>query len=112
MDVKELVAGREVDTLVAEKVMGLSVKELEATGEWEYGNHRYSTDISAAWQLVEILKQQSHCFELKWYDKHCFAWIGKSGDIPQYMDHYTGMAGTAPLAICRAALKLMEVNHG
>ena len=51
-------AGRELDALVAEKVMG--VKNME---QWLI-NHRmdetgqYSTDIAAAWEVVEKMRQR------------------------------------------------------
>lgn len=65
-----------------------------------------STDISDAWEVVEHFRAEPHerCVILnasergKW---HCV--IGASED--DEADHYVSSASTAPLAICRAALK-------
>lgn len=117
----ELNAGRELDALVAERVMGLtSFKHDGYDGEcakcgFEWDPHRggpgtacpipdpYSTDIAAAWEVVEKLCASGKGFTLEHPgfspgtpDIHVFASFGMS----PYM-----VAETAPLAICRAALK-------
>mgnify|MGYP001600886613 CR=1 FL=1 len=118
-------AGREMDALIAEKVMGW--KRINTPPRWEckadYGLERewgkddpfcpkcmewpeYSTDISVAWQVVEEFAHQSanktaaelgmSYFSLSAYPNRWWSCrIGKeSSDAP-----------TAPLAICRAALR-------
>ena len=110
MDVDTLEAGRELDALVAERVMGLRmVSHKTATydptpDDAPIGRFadvpRYSTDVAAAWGVVERVLKLGHYFKIA---PHCFykppAWIIQLdvlGDV---------LAETFPLAICRAALK-------
>jgi hypothetical protein len=63
----------------------------------------YSTDIAAAWQVVEYLKDKQGWFVLQYrqWDKDWYC-----GFFPPNPPHNTDViAGTMPLAICRAALK-------
>ena len=110
-----------MDALVAEKVMGSIATHLEAqyeegvtrdgTDGWSgffcpacgtsassYGKEpcarRYSTDISAAWEVVEKLERDYAVTIRTWGIWEVFV------DTVCY-----GTADTAPLAICRAALK-------
>jgi len=132
-----LVAGRATDAQVAEKVMGLTVRrgwvrdgyyemEMEVLGENEEpidgmkhfedfitGNHcvpRYSTDIAAAWQVVEHLVSSGRFF-------FRLSGAGREPDtdpvwqvtLAEYPDDETTvetrrLAYTVPLAICSAAL--------
>jgi Phage ABA sandwich domain len=103
--VAELVAGRELDALVAEKVMGWHVWHDEFHDAWHCndpataarGSHvpSYSTDIAAAWQVVEQIAGTNAVSISTQYLP--FRWqavlAGKTASAP-----------TAPLAICRAAL--------
>lgn len=97
--------GRELDALVAEKVMGLPKPyETRPGGDWVYNVQdsfvpvrtlkRYSTDISAAWEVVE--KMDADSFDLK---------IIKSG---QYNEVTIGDKTVVRVnileAICKAAL--------
>lgn len=78
-------AGREMDVLVGRHVMDLvGPPDLY----WEY-----STDISAAWMVVEKFPAVSLTFRGKYW--FC--------DVNQ-VDFDYSQAETAPLAICRAAL--------
>ncbi|MEK4883458.1 hypothetical protein NST81_01835 [Bacillus sp. FSL W8-0223] len=111
---------REIDRLVAEKVMGWKVSKGRSGLEWyeanENGKFEFirsvtdfepSTDIRDAWQVVEKLK---------------IAVIPQAGDPPTDMkylaeidrqpfgDNYEAYAGTAELAICLVALKSVGVN--
>lgn len=130
-------AGRKMDALIAELVMGLSVEHLPV--RYEEGNtedgadgwsgfvcprcrrpqdmldepcaKNYSTDITAAWQVVELLSNDGYAPNLvnddggKWY---------LSFDGTQNLDPVTFVTAftdtpelwceSAPLAICRAAL--------
>ena len=117
-NVDTMPAGREMDALVAERVMGWyrvgamwckGANSFAAQAEEVAGCPKIwtpSTDIAAAWEVVEKLREK--------------AWVsvtsGKTGN-PCYCEvdvvggeiwHVT--ADTAPLAICRAALKLCEVK--
>lgn len=125
IDVDTLEAGPELDALVAEKVMGWIGRENElwtdrATGKvqkWGTDNcttindattsfyFRPSTDIAAAWEIIEkkcipYVKVDARGLHrggqhFRWV---CQIWNGSSAEI-------LGLAQTAPLAICRAALK-------
>ncbi len=95
MDIDKLEAGPELDALVAEKVMGM-----EPDGPW--APPKYSTDIAAAWEVLMVLvgripepigiiiDKQGQFFVVK----------GEQCDLED-----VASASTAPLAICRAALK-------
>ncbi len=106
---------REIDALIAEKVMGLVVSD-GITTEWDDVPH-YSTDIAAAWEVYQ------RCF---WYGKTKY----QPGDClvvchnpycetkeeywVAYMDYdhlecFT-RADTAPMAICLAALKAKGID--
>lgn len=109
--------GRELDALIAEKVFGLP------QSTWRDGeDHRdedgvgvvvlgvrpdpYSTDIAAAWTVVEKLDLlRNHSFERSpdgLYE------IGVLYSDDGYWEVY-GSAPTAPHAICLAALKAVGV---
>ncbi len=99
----ELKAGRELDALVAEKVMG----DLPPRG---YSIPDYSTSISAAWEVVEKLIADSHIVALgvSW-DAAKDHWKFLMRDFGEIVNtEYWPSAPTAPLAICRAALKAVD----
>ncbi len=114
-------AGRDLDTLVAEKVMGLEVTHSEisspgylhvrGTGsELPY----YSTSISAAWQVVAKMKEDGHSITVNGWGEEFIEgevvpeiWeVEFSGPEPRPF----GKAGDAPHAICRAALKTKGIE--
>lgn len=125
-------AGRELDALVAEKVMGdvrliepvvVGVPGHERSLFWKAGSMlmenppEYSQSIEYAWQVVEKLKERSDLFpQVGWvrvhdnqYQHRCEIWMNdpeahKHGWLA---DIY---ADTAPLAICLAALKAVGVE--
>lgn len=93
---------REIDALVAEKVMGLHDTHAIQYGEKAIPN--YSTDISAAWEVVEKMMKgeagpigslQIDCMWPEWRVK--------------YLDTIT-RSDSAPLAIALAALKSVGVE--
>jgi hypothetical protein len=117
-EIMKLEAGRELDTLVAEKVMGLTADKehcpycgaemwigalrsrCSSCSEWRYGWYKnYSDDISAAWEVVEKIREYIECI-----------WPNDRGlwSLLSYERLEEGLttvsAETAPLAICRAAL--------
>lgn len=124
--------GRELDALVAEKVMGLRVKRNRITGlmtvDPDSGNterglhpvasivpplHRYSTDISAAWEVVEkivsLTCDESFHLDSLGFDGEewrCILW--QINDEKSWSLRVVGEAATAPEAICLAALKAVE----
>ena len=113
MDIDKMDAGREMDALVAERVMGFKVQIVERKRDW-FGTYKvkhyrvgnsflpnYSTDISAAWMVVEKIDVHFH-LERYGYDTHEWVCTLDIGNI------ITGVASTAPLAICRAVLKAVD----
>jgi ABA sandwich protein len=121
----DLPAGRELDALIADKVMklilcpnwepinlgsagGLHLQKMcthkdKSCVPWRDGfeefSPRYSTDIASAWEVVEKLRPK--VLQLFEYPQRWEAGFG----LP--LAGWTSMepAETAPLAICRAALK-------
>lgn len=137
-EIDKLESGIEMDALIAEKVMGhklirtpsLSIKIYEDFDRskgaitcvpWEL--NKYSSDILAAWMIVEKLKLDP--IEGAYYGKRDFAihygaesfskktcWRAgyyEAGYDNDFDDSFlTGEGDTAPLAICRAALKIVN----
>jgi hypothetical protein len=117
MEIDELQAGPDLDRLVAERVMNW--KPPEPSGERiaydggppldersPYRIKPYSTDIAAAWEVLERLYHLADFMRLE-RDKtewSCTWWLG--GSKIWHRDH-RATANTAPLAICRAALKVV-----
>jgi hypothetical protein len=128
-------AGRELDTLVAEKVMGLTRHDesyvAEGVGKvirfvWRDGGGtcvysgdmflpHYSTNIADAWGVVERLVSTPGP-----NGDHHSVRVDYSGDAVVVIDEnedwqVSAIAETAPLAICLAALKAKGVTgeqHG
>jgi hypothetical protein len=104
-------AGRELDALVAEKVMGLQPLRREVPpdpGAFLDLPH-YSTDIAAAWEVVEKLtgrRDKDIGFALTVNP----GTIGTSFSALDGTEHWHVNASTAPLAICLAALKVVGVD--
>lgn len=105
-----LIPGYELDKLIAEKVKVLGYKAIEFPANplrperWEWFNennsrrvflNHYSTDIKAAWDLVEKFKLCVVPWGGQWT-------ATQQGQI--YVDGEKNMAPTAPHAICLAAL--------
>lgn len=111
-----MLAGRELDALVAEKVMGLRVKYrtpgfpyFEDYIDTAHDVPRYSTDIAAAWAVVEKIHLLNG-LDLTYGQP-------REGGVPAWRikrDHCgdeeedIAIADTVPLVICRAALKVSE----
>lgn len=108
MDIDKLEAGPELDALVAEKVMGWNVHFVEpelrnGREHWRDPVHNTlylpsqwcpSGDIAAAWEVVEKVVPGPQGFNLYLSSAWQASFAGG-----------TAVARTAPLAICRAALK-------
>jgi hypothetical protein len=112
-----MTSGRELDALVAEKVMGwaLTSKDTRDLQGWPPpGNTtpidvpEYSTDIAAAWEVVEKLDKYYFQVnrEIKNMDSMEYTVV-----IPGIFnkERITVSANTAPHAICLAALKAVDV---
>jgi len=119
-----MVAGRELDALVAEKVMGWSVNRSERG--WETLGVRPkrligrrgmcrlpgdawspSEDISAAWEVVEKLGAVR-------IEKFSDGWYAQFGERERDRNFRltAGIADMAPLAICLAALAAVGATDG
>ena len=121
MSPDDMPAGPELDRLVAEQVMGWTPAlaangkdiGLFNTGRPNVGNDDHqrwlfsftpSTNIAHAWEVVErVFLARCEAFRLQW-GEFFGAWRAGYGnsDVP------LGIAPTAPLAICRAALKAAQ----
>lgn len=113
----ELTAGHELDTLIAEKITGWTQMQHDLSGippqDWsQYLLPRYSTDIAAAFQVVDKLLDGTRAFALECWDQNATRWtarfVGKlNEETIQYEQLAYAFAETRPLAICHAALKVV-----
>lgn len=99
----ELPPGRELDSLVAERVMGLKPQHQgrgvrSDDGFWHLDVPYYSTFIGAAWDVAAKL----HLAVIPHAEGWRAAQLDGSGGCAA-----EAVAENAPLAICRVALKLM-----
>jgi hypothetical protein len=111
-DILKMEAGREMDMLIAVKVLGWKLDENTATsptGSCNARNYRghgddwldyYSTSIEAAWEVVE--KMPKFRISKGLLDE----WVVEWPDKLPYQNNVI-IAPIAPLAICRAALLVM-----
>lgn len=121
-------AGRELDALVAEKVTGYAwerdgddyaLMRVPGTnqcameinrGERYYALlPRFSTDIAAAWEVVDAMRQRGFAFKMfraDSTDDSAKTWAAFAPSGSDIVDETYAEApdDTAPLAICRAAL--------
>lgn len=86
-----LSAGRELDALIAEKVMGLELvqdMQVEELRYWVPGSRKkehkalphYSTDMSAAWTVVEHMRKKHSNYIIIVYNEHLNYDVRFSGD--------------------------------
>jgi hypothetical protein len=127
-----MLAGKDLDILIAEKVMGLCAHDWQLIPSDDDGVHRvckkchlefwglrpplygvhygsYSTDISAAWEVVEKMNEKWSVRAVSYYQSDCVANIW---DVTNFDKEYHARADTVPLAICRAALLAIEFVKG
>lgn len=106
---------RERDALVAEKVMGWTLGTGDGNGygyNFEFGVFRDSkpwspsTDIAAAWEVVEKLFPAEDEFNLRCFRRQNWKCTFR------YFEGYSSYATTAPEAICLAALTGLGVEIG
>lgn len=143
-DIDKLEAGRELDALIAERVMGWKwcaspntfkpgrpwrrwlaepyrnmpvwdgVTEMPIDGLFDEESNvlYYSTDIAAAWEVVEKLRETWPVVLVTVGPKHYDVEINTDKGSPS---HYRlvedAQAETLPLAICRAALKAISTQE-
>jgi len=118
----DMEAGRELDTRIAIKVMGWTRVERSTTGiaypprpsGFDPARHayhsvpHYSTDIAAAWLVVERMKDNGCSLQLHWEAGRSRQWVADF--VEESDEEFTGeqLGDTAPLAICRAALAAVQ----
>ena len=116
---------REIDALVAEKVMGNDVFSIGGPNPLQEGNKdqgtrilaHYSTSIEAAWEVVEKLRsiapeRYDYNFEIQQLSDEYWVNIELDfhGEICGVDEIYEAENKSAPKAICLAALKAVGVN--
>ena len=118
----ELEAGRELDEIIAEQVMGWTIikgSQLPRNHwpwrtpdkEITYALPAYSVDYYAIWDVINKLREHGMSF-------HAKGWIKTDNIEVRFSDWYAtnggngktvyAIASSFPLAVCRAALKAME----
>lgn len=104
---------REIDALVAEKVMGMLPPEGKRTWWGLPGAHggysvppHYSTDVSAAWRVVEKLHLSISPMQ---HDEHTWSWVASDKHDLNEATYYA-VDATPERAICRAALRMAGIN--
>lgn len=135
MNIEDMKAGPELDAMVAREVMGEVwdesrcricgwplVEKLKDGCVADSCSFRpvpdrradapapYSTDLLAAWQIVD----KEHLCVHRAGSPQPFYWVGypsdRGGGMVADMENKTlGTGETAPLAICRSALKILEI---
>lgn len=112
-----LLAGREIDALVAERVIGLEVRAIRVISpeglrsDLEEPLPCYSTDIAAAWLVVNTMRARGFCFNV-WSREPDGALLhrGEFGAEFEQLERapfrypFKSSADTPMLAICRAAI--------
>ena len=93
-------AGRELDALVEEKLM-------KAPFAGDYQQH-YSTDIAAAWEVLEKMQDNGWFWNIDYDYGELVAGFGKGRDSEGDLSWHYEQAETTPHAICLAALKAVE----
>ena len=136
MRIDEMPAGREMDALLAEKVMGYTLSELSLPAypkyklfdieSGEFSGYvkevpHYSTDIAASWEVVKRMPipfKLEKCWE-KAYQIGPEGWSAcwctdadceGCNENSRCTNGDDAWAETAPLAICRYALKVAGVK--
>ena len=120
MNIDKLEAGHELDRLIAEKVMGwrkvfdedqgdgMWILWVQQDGQEIYDQQlpKFSADIAAAWEVVEKLSQGESMVTVR-TDRTALRWICIAETSTRT---FSANESTAPLAICRAALKVVGAS--
>ena len=113
-EILNLSPGRDLDSHIALRVMGL--KEIIIVGKHYFTDpidtqlKSYSTDIRAAWEVVEKLSrgQVDRSFVMEFHFERYYA---RFGEVP-FRPYRNEMYVTAPEAICKAALQAVIGGSG
>jgi len=106
MDIDSIPAGRQMDSMIADKVFGYIVSYPSTAlkdGEAWRGVPAYSTDISDAWKVVDKLRET--CCDFSISEGYNAAFLKDEGVFAFTHVWVVSTADTVPVAICRAALK-------
>lgn len=103
-DIDKMEAGPELDKLVNEKVFGIQLNEFDDITSIK----PYSTDIAAAWEVVEKLKGDPIDSKIDWSWNPEISWLDGNRGWSVVLRGCEGVAPTVQLAICRAALSAVE----
>ena len=110
--------GRELDAEVAEKVFGWKLLN-EAWGPYRWQGDKgrnalpaFSTSIEDAWRVVDNMSRRNFYFDIdNHYKYHAQGyWEAAFGGLSDAA-HHIGIADTAPMAICLAAIKAVGENR-
>jgi len=109
---------REIDALVAEHVLEIPVEDhgfsrfTVKVGSSKLAVPPYSTDIAAAWDVVEKLQESGFCFFIETRGKlsQCSVEVFLTGKPSAVFDTGEVFADTVPMAICLAALKAKGIE--
>jgi len=117
-EILRMEAGSELDQLIAERVMewkeGQKTLLSRRCGVGILGEKalpRYSTDIAAAWEAVEALREKEFVIDILGSLEDFIVKIWNENES-EGLSIAKASAEQAPLAICRAALlAVMEAGH-
>ena len=104
IDIGAMPAGKELDILIAEKVMGLT-HGVDFGEPCKVDPPAYSTDIRDAWKVAErmgISVGPLYCFTKPRNGSIVVEWVASASGM------HSMTAATATLAICRAALAAVQ----
>ena len=117
-------AGRELDGLVAKMIMGYAVLDGACSGtiveEMGPGIKQqrlvspYSTEMAAAWLVVEQVEQAGYRCALLHYERGtwgCCFYPREGRPVGYAPNSEPDAATTAPLAICLAAIEAIQVKE-
>lgn len=113
-EILSMPAGQEMDLLISEKVLSLSVDEWNK--RFFRNQSHYSTDISAAWEVAKKLSDKwdfaiVNNQNFRNYPGLHFGFRLQSLDEDSHIKTVFALGETAPLAICRAALLIMAGSN-
>ena len=115
-EILRMEAGPELDRLVAEQIMGWREGQdtLKLQGGMgilgEKALPRYSTDIAAAWEVVEALREKEFVIDILGLLEDFIVKIWNENES-EGLSIAKASAEQAPLAICRAALIVLEQSE-
>lgn len=108
---EEMKASRELDVMIAERVMNFPLPAGGANVSYPY---YYSTELSAAWMIVEKLRTDGWRWVISSREAHTESWWVAVERPAHWEANHTSknqaIDSSLPRAICLVALKAVE-NH-